>query len=302
MSNPLTTAICALLDDQKIVDGAFETPVPGFRVLRTHTGVPPRHMGYRPSLCVVAQGAKEMLVGDTTVTYGEMQCLVVTIEAPVLSQIVRASPERPFAGCVLNLDPDILFDVASRLEKTPARRASDFGMTVTDLDDRITSSLLRLLEIADQPDAVEILYPGVMREIAYWLLTGPAGRNIALMVLPDGPSQKIVRAIHHMRDHFETPLSVAQLAGTAGMSPSAFHQHFKAMTSMAPLQYQKHLRLLEARRRMLTDGEKAGAAAHSVGYESVSQFSREYARMFGSPPRRETQAARAAAAEIQSVH
>lgn len=295
MSNRLTDAICAVMDAQEITDGAFATPVPGLRVLRVHGCVPPRHMGYRPSLCVVAQGAKEMLVGDTTVTYSDMQCLVVTIEAPVLSQIVSGSLERPFVGCTLALDSDILFDVASRLDDAPARGASDFGMTVADLDDRITASLIRLMEIADQPDAIDILYPGVMREIAYWLLTGPAGRNVARMVLPDGPSQKIVRAIHHMRDHFDSPLSVAELADTAGMSPSSFHQHFKAMTSMPPLQYQKHLRLLEARRRMLTDGEKAGAAAFSVGYESVSQFSREYARMFGAPPRRETQAARAVA-------
>jgi AraC-like DNA-binding protein len=295
MSNPLTAAICAVLDAQEIVDGAFATPVPGLRVLRTHGCIPPRHMGYRPSLCVVAQGAKEMLVGDTTVTYADMQCLVVTIEAPVLSQIVSATPDRPYVGCVLHLDPDIIFDVASRLDHTPARGVSDFGMTVTNLDERITASLIRLMEIADQPAAVDILYAGVMREIAYWLLTGPAGRNVARMVLPDGPSQKIVRAIHHMRDHFDSPLSVPELAETAGMSASSFHQHFKAMTSMPPLQYQKHLRLLEARRRMLTDGEKAGAAAFSVGYESVSQFSREYARMFGAPPRRETQAARAGA-------
>lgn len=294
MSNPLTAAICAVLDAREITDGAWATPVPGLRVLRVHDRVPPRHMGYRPSLCVVAQGAKEMLVGDTTVTYADMQCLVVTIEAPVLSQIVSGSPERPFVGCVLHLDSDILFDVASRLEETPARGASDFGMTVADLDDRITAALIRLIEIVDQADAIAILYPAIMREIAYWLLTGPAGRNVARMVLPDGPSQKIVRAIHQMRDHFDTPLSVPELAETAGMSPSSFHQHFKAMTSMPPLRYQKHLRLLEARRRMLTEGEKAGAAAFSVGYESVSQFSREYARMFGAPPRRETQATRAA--------
>lgn len=295
MTNRLTAAIATVMDAQGIRDGAWVSPVPGLRTLRVHGQIPPRHMGYRPSLCVVAQGAKEMLVGDTTLTYGEMQCLVVTIEAPVLSQIVKGSPEQPFIGCVLQLDSDILFDVASRLDSVPTRGPSDFGMTVADLDERITASLVRLLEIADQPDAVDILYPGVMREIAYWLLTGPAGRNVARMVLPDGPSQKIVRAIHHMRDQFDAPLSVPELAQTAGMSPSAFHQHFKAMTSMPPLQYQKHLRLLEARRRMLTDGEKAGAAAFSVGYESVSQFSREYARMFGAPPRRETQAARAVA-------
>ena len=123
-------------------------------------------------------------------------------------------------------------------------------------------------------------------------MTGRAAANVARMVLPEGPPRRIAVAIHHLRDNFDAPLSVAELARLAGMSPSAFHQHFKALTSMSPLQYQKHLRLLEARRRMLTEGERAGSAAFSVGYESVSQFSREYARMFGAPPRRETQRAR----------
>ena len=153
--------------------------------------------------------------------------------------------------------------------------------------------MIRLIELVEQPEAVEILYPGIMREIVYWLMTGRAAANVARMVLPEGPPQRIAVAIHHLRDHFDEPLSVAALAGLAGMSPSAFHQHFKALTSMSPLQYQKHLRLLEARRRMLTEGERAGSAAFSVGYESVSQFSREYARLFGAPPHRETRRARA---------
>lgn len=290
----LIAKISGIMDSQGIENGAFVTPVPGLRLLRTHDTVAPRHMSYRPSLCVVAQGAKEMLVGDRTVTYGEMQSLVVTVEVPVLSQIVGASREKPYLGAVLELNTDIILDVVTRLEGAgQVGGSTSFGLVVKDMDEQIIGSLIRLLETIERPQAVEILYPAIMREITYWLLTGPAGRNVARMVLPDGQPQRIARAVHRLRDRLDEPFSVAELAKTAGMSPSSFHHHFKTLTSMSPLQYQKHLRLLEARRRMMADGEKAGMAAFSVGYESVSQFSREYARMFGAPPRRETQRARA---------
>src|SRR5690606_8229305 len=224
---------------------------------------------------------------------GQMQSLVITVEVPVLSEIIDATPERPFIGATLALDPDIILDVVTRMDKAkqPGGPAG-LGLVVEDVDERIAAAMIRLIELAEQPEAVEILYPGVMREPSYWLMTGRAAANVAVMVLPEGPPQRIAVAIHHLRDHFDAPLSVGELASLAGMSPSAFHQHFKALTSMSPLQYQKHLRLLDARRRMLTEGERAGSAAFSVGYESVSQFSREYARMFGDPPHRETKRAR----------
>lgn len=300
MANELTAAIAAAMDAQGIENGGFQTPVPGLNLIRAHGCAPPRHMNYRPSLCFVAQGAKEVLVGDRTVLYGDMQALVVTVEVPVLSQIAKGSAERPYIGGTLELDTEIILDVLTRLDASaiPQGRPG-FGLVVKDMDSQITSALIRLMETIERPQAVEILYPAIMREIAYWLLTGPAGRNVARMVLPDGRPLRIARAIHHLRERFDEPLSVAELAGAAGMSPSSFHQHFKALTSMSPLQYQKHLRLLEARRRMVADGEKAGVAAFSVGYESVSQFSREYARMFGSPPRRETQRVRNSVAAVE---
>ena len=294
MTLDLKAAITTRLDAQGIEDGAWMTPVPGLNILRVHGTVPPRHMNYRPSLCFVAQGAKETLIGDSTVVYGDMQALIVTVEVPVLSQIAKGSPDKPYIGGTLQLDTDIILDVLTRLDPAAVPRGRPgFGLIVKDMDAEITSALIRLLDTIGKPQAVDILYPAIMREIAYWLLTGPAGANVARMVLPEGQPLKIARAIHHLRDRFDAPLSVGELAEVAGMSVSSFHQHFRALTSMSPLQYQKHLRLLEARRLMLADGEKAGSAAWSVGYESVSQFSREYARMFGSPPRRETQAARA---------
>jgi len=295
MANALTTTIAAIMDAQGIGNGAWQTPVPGLHLVRVHAAIPPRHMTYRPSLCIVAQGAKEVLVGNQTLRYGEMQSLVVTVEVPVLGHIVQGSAEEPFIGATLQLDADIILDVVTRLDApTPSQGRPGFGLVVKDMDAQITSALIRLLDTIGRPGAVEILYPAIMREIAYWLLTGPAGANVARMVLPEGQPLKIARAIHHLRQNYDAPLSVSRLADVAGMSASSFHHHFKALTSMSPLQYQKHLRLLEARRLMVAENERAGAAAFSVGYESVSQFSREYARMFGAPPRRETTRARTA--------
>lgn len=293
MTSRLTDAIAGILDRNGIENGGLETPVPGLRLIRTHDCVPPRHMTYRPSLCLIAQAAKRVMVGDCTLTYGHMQSLVITVEVPVLSEIIDATPEKPFIGATLELNPEIILDVVTRMEKTVRRNgAVGLGLVVEQVDERIAAAMMRLIELVEQPEAVDILYPGAMREIGYWLMNSRAAANVARMVLPEGPPQRIAVAIHHLRENFDAPLSVAELAGLAGMSPSAFHQHFRALTSMSPLQYQKHLRLLEARRRMLTEGERAGSAAFSVGYESASQFSREYTRMFGAPPRRETERAR----------
>lgn len=291
MPSELTAAISGVLDAAQHAGSiGYQTPVPGLGLLRSFEPTKPRHMTYRPALCVVAQGAKQVMVGDRTITYSDMQALVVTVEVPVLSQIVQAAPDRPYVGLTLGLDPEILLDVLSQL--SPSRRMSGkpgFGMVVKDMDRQIADPVIRLVELAGRPEAVGILYPAIMREISYWLLTGPAGGDVARMILPSGQPLRIAKAIHHLRDNFDSPMNVAELARIANMSVSSFHQHFKTMTSMSPLQYQKHMRLLEARRRMVSDGEKAGAAAFSVGYESVSQFSREYARLFGAPPRRETQ-------------
>lgn len=291
MANDLTSTIGALLDKQGIVNGIHITPVPGLRLLRTHAYVAPRHMHYRPSLCVISQGQKELLVGDRTIRYGDMQSMIITVEVPILSQMFPTPDKEPYVGAVLDLNPEIILEVATQLETAggPVRGNIADGLLVRDMDARISAAVQRLLDLVDQPSAIDILYPVIMREVTYWLLTGPAGVNVARLAVPGGEPARICKAVQKMRDSFDTPISVTELASVAGMSASTFHQHFKTLTSMSPLQYQKHLRLLEARRLMQTDGEKAGAAGLSVGYESVSQFSREYARMFGDSPRRQTQ-------------
>lgn len=291
MANDLTSTIGALLDKQGIVNGIHNTPVPGLRLLRTHAYVAPRHMHYRPSLCVISQGQKELLVGNRTIRYGDMQSMIITVEVPILSQMFPTPGKEPYVGAVLDLNPEIILEVAAQLSAASGQvrgRIGD-GLLVQDMDARISAAIQRLLDLVDQPSAIDILYPVIMREVSYWLLTGPAGANVARLAIPGGEPARIGKAVQKMRDKLDTPISVPELASVAGMSASTFHQHFKTLTSMSPLQYQKHLRLLEARRLMQTEGEKAGAAGLSVGYESVSQFSREFARMFGASPRRQTQ-------------
>ncbi|WP_299177314.1 AraC family transcriptional regulator [uncultured Brevundimonas sp.] len=291
MQPTLSDKISSVLDAKFIGDGHYVTPVPGLILMRSYSQMPPQHMLYRPTLCVVARGAKEIMVADQTIRYGDGQTLVVTVETPVLSHLVEASAASPYLGAILELDLGIIREVVTHLGDVPVTGPSGFGFQVQDLDAQITGSLARLLALIGEPKAIDILYPSIMREIAYWLVRSPAGRNVARMVVPDGQPHRIAQAISHLRDHFDAPVDVKALAKSVGMSPSSFHQHFKSLTAMSPLQYQKHIRLLEARRRMVSDGDQASAAAVAVGYESVSQFSREYARMFGAPPRRETRRA-----------
>lgn len=288
MASSLTAAICDALDAQNITDGGLATPIPGLKIGRVHGRLTPRHMAYQPSLCIVAQGVKEILVGARAISYGDMQSLVVTAEVPVLSQIIEASPERPFVGGTLTLDPDIMYEVAKKLTVTamePSEPAN--GMTVKDIDQHISAAFIRLVELIKTPQAIPLLYPEIMREIAYWLLTGPVAQDVVRWATPKSQPARIAQSIAHLKNNLEGPIQVAELAGIAGMSTSSFHQHFKGLTSMSPLQYHKHMRLLEAKRLMLSEGEKAGVAAGVVGYESVSQFSREYVRMFGVTPGRE---------------
>lgn len=292
MTSDLTAAISAVLDQQDIRDGVSLTAVPGLRLGRTHGRVAPRHMAYRPSLCIVAQGTKEVLAGERTITYGNMQSLVVTVDVPVLSQVVEAAPDRPFVGGTLALNPDIILEVAGQLAHDAANPAPASGMTVADIDHQLAAAFVRLVHLTRQPEAVPVLYPEIMREIAFWLLSGPMGQDVARMVLPSSAPARIAKAIERLKQQFEEPINVPDLAKSAGMSLSSFHQHFKALTAMSPLQYQKHFRLLEAKRLMLSEGENAGAAAFTVGYESVSQFTREYARMFGTTPSQDARAPR----------
>jgi AraC-like DNA-binding protein len=264
------------------------TAIDGMAIMRSDYPKAPAHMISRPALCIVAQGAKWGTFGGNRLEYRAGQALVIGVETPSVGRVVEASPGAPCLVVALELDLAIMREVAEGLEAPPmASGEPGRGVFVTDFQGPLADCALRLVRLLDKPAAIPTLYPGIMREICYWLLTGPHGGDIARLALRNSPSRRVMDAMHSLRGRFRETVRVKDLAGVAHMSASAFHRQFKTLTSLTPLQYQKQLRLLEARRLMVTRPLKVEAAAYEVGYESASQFSREYARMFGAPPKQD---------------
>ena len=269
-------------------ENPLRTPIDTVAILRSDHPKPPRHMISQPALCVVAQGAKWASFGGDRFEYRAGQALVIGVETPSIGRVIEASPDEPCLVLAFELDTAIMRSVADDLDAPPkAGGEPGRGVFVTDFEGPLADCALRLVRLFDTPAAIPVLYPGIMREICYRLLTGPHGRDVARIALKTSPSQAVIRAVHSLRTRFRETVRIEELAAVAQMSVSAFHRQFKALTALTPLQYQKQLRLLEARRLMVACGRKAEAAAFEVGYESASQFSREYARMFGAPPKRD---------------
>lgn len=278
-------------------ENPFATAIDGLMLLRSNHEKGPSHLIFKPALCITVQGSKWSSFGDQRFEYPAGQALVVSVEMPALGRVTEASPEKPYLGIVLEFDLAIMRDVMEGLDNPP--EAGDelrHSVFVSDFDGPLADCALRIVRLLDTPKAIPMLYPAIMREICYWLLIGPHGREIVKMTLAGSHGHRLVGAIHALRDRFAEPVRIEQLADIAQLSPSAFHRQFKALTSMTPLQYQKQLRLLEARRLLVSETINVEAAAFKVGYESPSQFSREYARMFGTPPRRDVAALRLVAA------
>ncbi|WP_342704931.1 AraC family transcriptional regulator [Burkholderia arboris] len=287
MSEELVERVARLTGEQGD-ERRFETAIDGLILLRSNRERLPAPLIMRPALCVVVQGAKWTTFGGRRYDYGPGRALVVSVEMPATSRIVKASETEPFLGIVLEFDLAMMRDVLERLDAPPqAAGPIGHGVCVTDFGGPLADCVLRMMRLLDTPAAIPVVAPLVMREICYWLLAGPHGGEVSRVVFANGHAQRVVAAIHALRGQFAEAIRVEELAAVAQMSPSAFHRQFKALTSMTPLQYQKQLRLLEARHMMVTGAANAETAAYRVGYESASQFSREYARMFGAPPRRD---------------
>ncbi|TCK28150.1 AraC family transcriptional regulator [Ancylobacter aquaticus] len=287
MPSSLFDAITAYVESQGGGQGLFPTPMPGVNIIRSFQEVMPNRKIYQPSLCIVLQGAKQILFGSETLDYGAMECLVVSIELPGSGRIIKASADEPFVGMTVDLDVAVVRGMVEQLEELPSSPGGGPCAFVTQVDEALADCIHRLMRMSDNPKAIPILYPSVMRDICYWLLSGPQGAEICRLSLPASNTERVAKAIHLLRDNIAQPMRVEQLAEAARMSPSSFHQHFKALTSMTPLQYQKQLRLLEARRLMVANAASVADASYKVGYESASQFSREYSRMFGVAPKRD---------------
>lgn len=274
----------------------FSTAIDGLHVMCSTEPKMPHSMIYRPALCVILQGAKQLMLNERVIDYAEMQALIISIELPAAGRVIQASVEKPYIAISLEFDVGMMREVMEQLDRPPRPTGgAHLGIFVEDLSEQLADCLVRLTRLLSTPSAIPVLYPVIMREICFWLLTGPNGGEVCKLVLPDGQTRRIADAIRLLRDNFAEPVRIEQLAAVARMSPSSFHQHFKTLTSMTPLQYQKQMRLLEARRLMAAGHANVETAAYRVGYESASQFSREYTRMFGTPPKRDVTEMRMAA-------
>lgn len=270
--------------------GMQQSPeLPGLMILRVDQPALNTCNVFEPCVAVIVQGSKQVLLGEETVVYGEDRYLIVSMDLPVKTALMQASPERPYLAAVLRLD---WRDIASLMLEMPAAitRKPDVdsrAMTTGALTAPLLEAFDRLLGLLDQPQDIPALAPLIRREIHYRLLAGEAGWRLRQIATVDTQSHQVARAIASLNARFAEPLRVETLAREVGMSLTTFHHHFKSLTAMSPLQYQKQLRLTEARRLMLSERLDASTAAFRVGYESPSQFSREYRRLFGAPPSRD---------------
>ncbi|MBU5637478.1 AraC family transcriptional regulator [Geomonas sp. Red69] len=281
----------------------FETPIPGLSLFKREEVTEPVSGMYEPSVCLVAQGAKRVQLGDETLVYDANHFLITSVHLPTVVQIIEASPEKPYLGLRLMLDlrevSQLMLD--SNLPQ-PRTQQSSRGMAVGEVSLPLLSAFKRLIDLLGEEKDIPILAPMIQREIIYRLLVGDQGARLRQMASAGSQSQQIARAIDWLKGNFSSPLRIDDLATKVNMSTSTFHHHFRTLTAMSPLQYQKMLRLNEARRLMLTERVDATTAAFNVGYESASQFSREYSRLFGTPPLRDiTHLRRMATGDLPSV-
>ncbi|HUC29633.1 MAG TPA: AraC family transcriptional regulator [Candidatus Acidoferrum sp.] len=267
-------------------DGSFELRVPGVQAIRlSRVNKECVHNVRLPSLCIAAQGAKTMIVGQDLYEYNSTRMIVFSVALPVAGQVTQASPSEPYLALKLDLDPHKIAELVLKVFPHGLPPAQDrIAVYVTPVDESVVNAATRLVECLAQPGDAELLAPLVTDEILIRLLRSPIGVRVAQMGFAESSVQRIAKAISWLRENYSQPMKVEELADLVHMSVSSFHEHFKSVTSMSPLHYQKVLRLQEARRLMLSTMTDAGTASQRVGYLSASQFSREYSRFFGSAP------------------
>lgn len=278
-------------------EGSNSTIVPGFFLARVNRVGEPVHAVHEPAFCVMAQGSKRVLLGEELYVYDSVNYLVVSQNLPVTGQVLDASPESPYLALRLNLDLATIAQLMVDVPVEPPRvaRESARGIFTGEITIELLDAIIRLTRLLDSPEDAKALAPLVVREILYRLLKGEQGWRLGQLAIADSQGQRICKAINWLHERFTQSLRVEHMARELHMSVSSLHHHFKAVTAMSPLQYQKQLRLQEARRLLFNESADAATAAFKVGYESPSQFSREYSRMFGAPPARDVRRFRQAA-------
>ncbi|MET0556214.1 MAG: AraC family transcriptional regulator [Vicinamibacteria bacterium] len=281
--------LARLIERHAPQDGVFPLPLPGIYALRRSKVTPePVHATLGPSVCIVAQGAKVAMLGSEVFEYDASRMLVFAVDLPITGQVTRASRREPFLGVKLDLDPARVAELSARVFPRGVPKPSDTrGLYVADATDEIVDAVSRLLKLMAPAEDAGLLGPLVVDEILIRLLRSPIGARVAEIGRPASGVHRVAEAVAWIRSHFAQPVTVEEMAASVRMSASSFHQRFKAVTSMSPLQYQKVLRLHEARRLMLFQRMDAGDACRRVGYLSPSQFTREYGRFFGDAPTRD---------------
>jgi len=266
----------------------IETAIPGLAMYRREEPNQPESAMYEPTICLITQGSKRVVLGGDTYVYDTHHFLITSVDIPTTVQVIQASRPKPCLGLVLKLDlREISQLVVDGHLPQPRVEPSSRGMALGEVTLPLLDAFKRLIDLLDEPKDIPILAPVIKREIFYRILVGNQGTRLRQMASAGSPSHQISRAIHWLKDNYTESLRVEDLAAHVHMSASTFHHHFRKMTAMSPLQYQKWLRLNEARRLMITESLDAGMAAFQVGYESPSQFSREYSRLFGNSPLRD---------------
>ncbi|MCW7537943.1 AraC family transcriptional regulator [Aquabacterium sp. A7-Y] len=277
-------------------DGVFATAIGRLALIRASQPNQPVHALHQPALCVVARGAKRVMLQDQVYLYDPSRYLVASVDLLVSGQVLQATPEAPYLCVRLELDPGEIAGLMLQTQAPAAPALAGRGLWLSRTTEPLLDAVLRLVGLLETPEDIETLAPLAIREIVYRLLKSPEGPLLAHIARADGHGQRIRNAIAWIKTHLEQPLRIETLARAVHMSPSSLHQHFKAVTAMSPLQYQKQLRLQEARRLLLSEVADAASAGHRVGYASPSQFSREYRRQFGAPPARDIERLRAGTA------
>ena len=279
--------MAALIERHCVGTDKLETAIPGLVLFRGCVSDKPTCAVVNSAFAMIAQGAKRILVGDAVHDYDTRHYMVASVELPISSRVTYASPTEPYLGMAIAIDPLKIADLVANMPNRCPKTTVDRGFGIGELNADIQSAALRLLRLLDAPDDIPVLAPIIERELLYRLLTGALGALLQQTATAGSHSQQIVRAMDWLKNNLAQAVTIDHLADLANMSKSSLHHHFKALTSMTPVQYQKQLRLHEARRLMLSDRHDAASAAHRVGYESPSQFSREYRRLFGAPPARD---------------
>jgi AraC-like DNA-binding protein len=280
--------LAKLVEQYSSAEGMHPTAIPRLHLIRSSTVTEPLHALHEPAICLIAQGRKQVMLGSQLFEYDPAKYLVVAVDAPIVAHVTEATPDKPYLCVRLDLDPTLLGQLmleagVGAMPGAPVSQSVQLSTVTPELVDAV----VRLVKLLGQPKDIPVLAPLAEREILYRLLLGEQGERLKQIAVAESKTQQVNRAIGWIKKNFREPFSIETVAAEARMSPSALHAHFKAVTAMSPLQYQKQIRLQEARRLLLINAADAATAGHRVGYDSPSQFSREYARTFGLPPARD---------------